>query len=357
MRTLRFWRWLYQQRYWWFQRQHLFQMPSVIYEGLPGSGKSLAMVRDCIQYMRLGYRVASNLEIRDPYTGQVALQAMTWLSVLRHIRDARRDNVPIVVAIDELQELCDARDWALTPAPIRTMFTQKRKYKMGLIGSTQALANVEKRLRSVIAYMVRYERVIPERPSLAWSVLPAVLVWVGAGVAAWYYGRFQAPLAFALYGLVALFVGGSIGVFVGLASHWLVDLFSRQAWFRETSLDPTGVDVPGSDWELKDTRVVWMPWYAFHGYSTWNTIPKDDLKAYTEESMVEELNAIMEEINGYNERDGIPAFADVEASVSLWSGAEVLEPVGIAQEPALGGCPSGGVETVEREMASMGGEL
>jgi len=240
------WRWLFGQRYWWFQRKKLADLPSCIYEGLPGSGKTLAMVRDVIPYLRQGYRVGSNLYIRDALTGAETVPCRSWLEMLELTLEAVRAGEPLILALDEIHNLCDAREWANTPAWWRNMMSQKRHFKLGLIGTTQALGQVEKRLRSLVAYLLRYERL---------------------------------PLG-------------------------------RMAFFRETLLDPTGVDVPGAQWATRHTRLVWVPWYAFHSYSTWQVMASDDMTAYSDDALKEKIAAMIEELQGLCDSEGLPAFAD-----------------------------------------------
>jgi len=241
------WSWLWGERYFWFQRRKLPDLPSCIYEGLPGSGKTLAMVRDVIPYLRNGYRVGSNLYIRDALTGRHTIPCRSWMEMLELTLEAVRDGVPLILALDEIHNLCDAREWANTPAWWRNMMSQKRHFKLGLIGTTQALGQVEKRLRSLVAYLLRYERL---------------------------------PLG-------------------------------RMAFFRETMLDPTGVDVPGAQWATRHTRLVWVPWYAFHSYSTWQVMASDDMTAYTDDALKEKIAAMIDELQELCDSEGLPAFADV----------------------------------------------
>jgi len=240
------WKWLFQNKYWWFQRKKLEDLPSCIYEGLPGSGKTLAMVRDIVPFLRSGVRVGSNLRVRDALTGRETLPCRSWLEMLELTLEAVRDKEPLIIALDEIHNLCDAREWANTPAWWRNMMSQKRHFGLGLIGTTQALGQVEKRLRSLVSYLLRYER-------------------VGIG---------RLPL------------------------------------FREVVLDPGAIDVAGSQWQTKKSSLVWMPWYAFHSYSTWEVMASDDMTAYKDDELREKIAEMLEELRELCAVEGIPAFSD-----------------------------------------------
>jgi hypothetical protein len=187
----RYYRWLYDRGYWWWQRKApRSEFDTRIYEGMPGSGKTLLMVRDCIDLMRAGVVVYSNVYCRDPLSGSATLPLGGWLSMLRasvttlegHKR--YRDEVAafaaggaepgeppasVIFAFDEVHLAADSRSWQSTPAWWLNLMAQRRHYGVGMIGTTQDLTTVEKRLRMLVG------RVVQVRPSLLrklWKRLP-----------------------------------------------------------------------------------------------------------------------------------------------------------------------------------------
>lgn len=315
--TLRSWwkyqRWLWERRYHWFRRKKPFEMPSVIYEGLPGSGKTLFMVRDCVEWMRAGFTVASNLKIRDAYSGCSSIPCRSWLEMLELTVDHKRRGVPLIIALDEIHTLCDAREWALTPQWWRDMMSQKRHHGMGLIGTTQALSQVEKRLRSLIAYLVRCERVISP-PSVGVMFLPPFVATIAAG---WYFYA-KAPARFAVFsgwhplyvGAVGMVLGFIVGLLVGIAAYYAWVILARASWFREAVLNPLTVDQPSSEWDTLSEANVWVPWYAFHSYDTWEVVGGGDFSAMSDADSQARIAALLTDLEGMVSPSEIPAFVD-----------------------------------------------
>lgn len=225
--------WLWNQGYFWFQRKRPHKEFSTrVYEGLPGSGKTLFMVRDCIELMRRGVVVYSNVAIRDPLTGNETLPLGGWLDMLRASVDALAEVYycelkgtrprGVVFAFDEIHLAADARSWQSTPAWWLNLMAQRRHYGVGLIGTTQHADTVEKRLRMLIGRVVRV------RPS---------------GVRG-------------LFDSVPLFVAQDV--------------------------DMALVDVPGQD-ALGKPALTWIRADAFHGYSTQELMATLDFKELSDD--------------------------------------------------------------------------
>ena len=170
MTRLRYVLWLYRQGMLWFQRKAPHREWSTrIYTGLPGSGKTLLMVRDCVQLLRSGVRVYSNLQIVDPLTGLRSEPLGGWLGMLEasvlaleeSVAYELRGEIPpgVMFAFDEIHLAADARSWQNTPSWWLGMMAQRRHYGVGLIGTTQDITTVEKRLRLLVG------RVVTVRPT------------------------------------------------------------------------------------------------------------------------------------------------------------------------------------------------
>lgn len=296
IRYFRFVCWILSHRYVWFLRSRPVELPLRIYEASPGGGKTLGACRDVIQYMRLGVRVASNLYVRDAYTGQEAIPCRTWAEMLRLSVQAVRDDEPILFFFDELHNICDARNWQATPGWWREMMSQHRHLGIGIIATTQALNQVEVRMRTLCKELIRCKRV---------ELAP----WLRAGM-----GRLAACACFgvgAVYGVrghvwaVPLILLGALFWFV------VPVLLDRLPLYREIRLDGSLIDTPGASWESNQQRRVWMPWYAYHSYSTSEIIRGDDLKSYNDEELAAEIAEITAEMAGLLEVTGLPAFADI----------------------------------------------
>ena len=249
-----YWRWLWRQEFLWFLRAApRKEWDTRIYEGLPGSGKTLLMVRDCCELMRQGVRVYANVQIRDPYSGCEALPLGGWLDMLRASVKTLEDGIPTMFAFDEIHLACDARSWQNTPAWWLNLMAQRRHYGVGLIGTTQNADAVEKRLRMLIGRIVR--------------VRPTIL-------RKWW---------------------------------WRLPLFSTQ------DVDMSLVDVPDQD-SVSAGALTWIGAHGFHGYSTSQLMATLDFSALTDDEATAEIAELTARAQAFASPGLIAAFGDPEWS-------------------------------------------
>lgn len=161
------WRWSYAQRHFWFQRKRRDALVgNRCYEGLPGSNKTVAAVRDGIRFLRSGVIVASNITVRDPKTGRRALPCGDWLAMMDLSVQALERGVPIVFLIDEAGCWADARDWKDVPSWFDDFMRQRRHYGVGMIVTVQNLFQLDKRFRGLIDEFIRIEPMLTFWPHL-----------------------------------------------------------------------------------------------------------------------------------------------------------------------------------------------
>lgn len=242
---LQVWRW--ERGYFWFLRSsRKHEYPTIIYCGLPGSGKTLMMVRDCVKLMRRGYVVYSNMAIHDPVTGRRAGGVGSWLDMLRvsvealedraECLESGREPVPgVIFAFDELHLMCDAREWANTPKWWLNLIAQRRHFCVGVIGTTQYPGQVEKRLRTLMDLQISIMRPFRRVP-----------------------------------------------------------IVSRMPIFCFRELDPVAVEFDPLNAEYKQRYYTWMPWFAYAGYSTNELITSDDWAGYTDAETAQEISVLTE---------------------------------------------------------------
>jgi len=235
----------------WFQRKKpAVEWDTRIYAGLPGSGKTLFMVRDCIQLLRQGVRVYANMKIRDPLTGRESLPLCGWLDMLRASVLCLEDNIPTVFAFDEIHLAADARQWASTPVWWLNLMAQRRHFGVGLIGTTQDPGQVEKRLRLLIG------RVVSVRPSA------------------------------------------------------LRRLWGRLPLFSVQEVDMALIDVPEADSGSGAWFFTWVKADAFHGYSTRELMASLDFAELKDEEAKAEVRLLTERAIMLAGVDILPSFAD-----------------------------------------------
>jgi len=249
MVKLRYLIWLVRMRYVWFLRRPLpGEFQTRIYEGLPGSGKTLLMVRDAVTLMRSGVRVCSNLRIRDIYSGSESERCATWIEMLEWSVQTLRDGVPTVFCLDEIHLMCDSREWKSTPSWWRNLMAQRRHFGIGIIGTTQDLSQVEKRLRTLVKHLIRVRR---------------VRLW-------------KLPV------------------------------------YRTSMLDPSTVDNPaGAATPIGSSRWEWVPAHAFHSYSTREVMKSEDMSLYSDDALADRIASLSDEAFDRLSLPDLPAFSDL----------------------------------------------
>lgn len=152
-----FWRSLYCDRLWWFQRQKRDERPSVMYVGKRGRGKSLCLTEHVIEHLREGRVVIGNYSVVDRLSGRATVACDTLRAMMDVIADCVAADRPFTVVIDEAQNVFDAREWQRTPAWFRSFLSEIRHYRGCLLMATQVYTMVEKRARQLAdsTYRVR----------------------------------------------------------------------------------------------------------------------------------------------------------------------------------------------------------
>lgn len=162
---------------WWQRKPPVFQMDTRLYVGLPGSGKTLLATYDAIRFLRRGVRVCSNYYIRDPLTGRTAERIESWFDMLSWSVVAVVRREPTVFVIDEIHLWANARFYKQTPGWWLSLVSQRRHYGVGIIGTAQAVGQVEVALRRLLDYVV-YVRpaLVRKLPVFRVAEVPAALV-------------------------------------------------------------------------------------------------------------------------------------------------------------------------------------
>jgi hypothetical protein len=251
---LRYWRWLWRERQWWFLRaMPPAEYDTVIFTGLPGFGKTTFGTDYICRYLRAGVRVYSNIQIRDNFSGLCARPVHTWLDVMRASVEALEDETTCMIYLAEINTMCDARDWQSTPRWWTEMMQQRRHMGLGLMGDTQNLSQLEKRLRLLIG------RVVEVRPT-----------W--------------------------------------LRRHW-----RRWPAFVARDIDILTSDDPNQWMPEGKVKRVWQYSHAFHGHSTWELLASQDFGALDSPESQAEITKLRDRAVALNQVEFLPSF-DFEAT-------------------------------------------
>ena len=245
-----YWRFLTEHKQWWFLRELPPEFDTVIFTGLPGAGKTSFGADYVIRMMRQGYRCYSNVYMRDPYTGIEARPVLTWIDVLEASVEALEDGVLAVIYLAEIQMLCDARKWQLTPAWWSEMMQQRRHMGLHIIADTQHLSQVEKRLRMLIGRVVQVE------------------------------------------------------------PTWLRRRWRRWPRFECRSVDMQLGDDPAQYLAPSKPRRIWLYSHAFHGHASWQLLAGQDFGDPGAVDVQERVEALRKRALKMNEVSHLPAMPD-----------------------------------------------
>lgn len=250
---LEYLQWLHHNRQMWYNRPlPPAEWDTVLFTGLPGAGKTTMGTAMAIEYLRSGVRVYSNIYLRDNLTGRVARPVLTWLDVMRAAVEALESEDPAMIYLAEIQQLCDARAWQLTPKWWSTMMQERRHLGLGLMADTQHVSQVEKRLRMLIGRIVVCE---PSPLREKWRRWPRFVTWDA-----------------------------------------------------DLQLGDDPATVPHS---LSKRKTVWVPSYAFHGHATWQLVRPMDISEMSEPQVLKEIAALRARAEELNKVSYLPSFADM----------------------------------------------
>ncbi|MDP2325825.1 MAG: hypothetical protein Q8N51_17615, partial [Gammaproteobacteria bacterium] len=182
--------------------------------------------------------------------GLEARPILTWLDVMRASIEALEDGVLAIIYLAEINELCDARDWQYTPR-WWTKFVQERRHMgVGLIGDTQHISQVEKRLRLLIGRVVQVEPGWLRRHWKRWPV----------------------------------FLARDVGTLPG--------------------------DDPAAIQTLSKARRVWQYSHAFHGHATWELVANEDFRDLESPEAQAEIESLRIRAIELNKVTRLPAMPD-----------------------------------------------
>lgn len=235
-----YWRHLWDSKQWWFLREIPPEYQTCIFTGLPGHGKTTFGTDLMVRYLRQGVVVYSNIQLKDTFTGRSARPVRNWLDVMRASIEALENGWVAVIYLAEINTLCDARSWQETPRWWLEMMQERRHMGLGIMGDTQTLSQLEKRLRLLVG------RVVQVRPS-----------W--------------------------------------LRHHW-----RRWPVFIADEVDILTSDDPALWLPEGKRRRYWMYSHAFHGHSTWEMVPNqsfDELDTPEARAEIDALRARAVELN------------------------------------------------------------
>lgn len=123
----------------------------IAFTGMPGSGKTLALVRRAEVAIKQGRKVFANFPLKGTY--QIDLDD---ICTYRFPEDC-------VVLIDEAGRWFNSRKWADLPSEVFDLFTMHRHVQMDMYIAVQSFARIDKSLREVVelVYWADNRKILP----------------------------------------------------------------------------------------------------------------------------------------------------------------------------------------------------
>ena len=119
----------------------------IIYQGSRGCGKTLSMVAQSLDFLQYGWKIYSNFYLE--YATILKNEEIINLDKSSTLKNC-------VILVDELQILFDSRNWKDKKSITFSNFIQQiRKRNIVLIGTTQYVDTVEKRIRQHIDTLIK----------------------------------------------------------------------------------------------------------------------------------------------------------------------------------------------------------
>lgn len=144
---------------WWYLYTWFIKM-IVAYTGLPGTGKTLNMVRDVLPFLKKRTRVISNTPIRlkikkdEVYEAEFIQKSSDFELKLWNEQNC-------LFVIDEASVFLSNYNWNKLDPAYLMKFAQTRKYHCDIFYTTQRFSHTLKRLRDLTNYVVVCENHIP----------------------------------------------------------------------------------------------------------------------------------------------------------------------------------------------------
>jgi len=130
-----------------------------VVEGRPGMGKSVWLVSEVIRWLRRGYTVYTNIEIKDQRMLKKYANKLFYIESLEDIISLREGKV----VLDEVQTYLNSRNWDKLDIRFQLLLQQHRKRGLDIIGATQSIKRADVVFRELVQVFYRIRKVIAFR--------------------------------------------------------------------------------------------------------------------------------------------------------------------------------------------------
>lgn len=119
--------------------------------GLPGQGKTLSMVAHMERARKNHPDVIIGSNFNYKYE---RMPIKHWSDIIKISTMARKENVPCIIAMDEIHVTFDASDWQSFPAELLALLSFNRKFQLQFLCSAQIYERIPRKIRDIANYTV-----------------------------------------------------------------------------------------------------------------------------------------------------------------------------------------------------------
>lgn len=119
--------------------------------GLPGEGKTISMVA----HIKRALASHQELVVATNFHFKGETYAIShWIDIVKIALDAKKRNIPCIIAIDEIQNTFDASEWQKFPRALYALLSFNRKLNLQFLCSAQIYERIPSKIRNLANYTV-----------------------------------------------------------------------------------------------------------------------------------------------------------------------------------------------------------
>lgn len=139
----------------WIRGRRGIQFGIYSFVALPGQGKTMSMVAHMERYRAKMDKVKKKYVIVTNFSYEYADYIISdWLDLVKICNNCYKENIPIIVAWDEIHVTFDSSDWKDFPSELLAILSFVRKYGMEFLCSAQIYERIPKKIRDITNFVV-----------------------------------------------------------------------------------------------------------------------------------------------------------------------------------------------------------
>lgn len=139
----------------WLRGRRGIQFGIYSFVALPGQGKTMSMVAHMERYREKMNKANKDYVVVTNFSYTYADYIISdWLDLVKICNNCYKENIPIIVAWDEIHVTFDSSDWKDFPSELLAILSFVRKYGMEFLCSAQIYERIPKKIRDITNFVV-----------------------------------------------------------------------------------------------------------------------------------------------------------------------------------------------------------